>query len=113
MGSVTLLRGFTLDHLQCPRRPGQADRRDPVDGIDPAAVSGAVARPLAGAQRPLPANLQMGVLAVSDPRDRAWLCRQAAAPGLGRHAGAMGGLLLLPALPGAESADRQSGNAAA
>ena len=63
----------------CARSPStcsasqQAGRRGADVLVDPAAVPGALARHLAGAQRAVPADLQMGVLAAGDRRHRARL----------------------------------------
>jgi quinol-cytochrome oxidoreductase complex cytochrome b subunit len=53
----------------------QADRRAADVRVDPDAVPATLARHVARAQRQVPADLQMGVLAAGDRRDHAWLCR--------------------------------------
>src|SRR5713101_1136365 len=113
MVPVAVLRDPALDHLRFSRDPGQADRRGPVDGIDPLVVPGAVARHLAGAQRPLPPDLPLGRALTADRRDRARLRRQPAARWLRRDLGPGGDGLLLHPLSDPAAADRQARDAAA
>ena len=75
--------------------------------LDPDAVPPAVARHLAGAERVLPAGLQVGVLAPRDRLLRARLCRRA--PARRRSSsfiGRIGDLLLLPPFLRPDAADR-------
>ena len=82
-------------------------------GVGPDPVSRALARHLAGAQRPVPADLQMvSWLLVDRRRSRSAMSAPIAA-GLDRHDRADRHLLLLHPLPDPDAADRQDRDAAA
>src|SRR6516225_5561830 len=108
MVPVALLRHSPLDYvpdLVCLEQAGWGDF-----GILVAfhIVLPAVARHLAGAQRPLPANLQMGVLAAGDRRNRAWLGRREPARGDCRDRRADRYILLLLPYADPVPADRKT-----
>ena len=77
-----VLRDPALDHLRCARHPGKLLGVVLMFGVGADPVPRALARHLAGAQRPVPADLPHRLLDSGDRRDRARLCRQPAAAGL-------------------------------
>src|ERR1041384_5224974 len=64
-------RDPALGHLRHPRNPGEAAWGGAIARLDHPAVFGAVARHLARAQRPLPADLSAPPLAGGRPRPSA------------------------------------------
>src|SRR5262249_43791041 len=90
----------------------QIARRRAVARLDHPVVPCAVARHLARAQRPFPADLSLGMPLADTRRHRARLCRQPTARGLDRRARAVRDSLLLHPFPDPDAAARKARAAA-
>src|SRR6516165_9468980 len=108
MVPAALLRHSPLDYVPDLVYLEQAGRGDFGILVAFYIVLPAVARHLAGAQRALPANLQMGVLAAGDRRNRTWLGRREPARGDRRDRRADRCILLLLPYADPVPADRKT-----